>query len=137
MRRALASRRAARIHRAPCGAAKPSLKPPPKPHPTNPLSGKRSYFLDNTAGWILELDRGAGIPFEGNYSEWLGAKNKRLSVEEKQQSSLRKTIEREVEWASRQAKGQQKKGQARMRRCVGGRCSLLAARRSLPLSPPS
>jgi len=74
------------------------------------------YFLDNVAGWILELDRGSGIPFEGNYSEWLNAKNKRLNVEEKQQSSLAKSIEREVEWISKKAKGQQKKGQARMRR---------------------
>lgn len=74
------------------------------------------YFLDNVAGWILELDRGAGIPFEGNYSEWLQAKNKRLQVEEKQQSSLKKTIEAELEWMQQSARGQQKKGRARERR---------------------
>uniref|UniRef100_A0A7S0RSR6 ABC transporter domain-containing protein n=1 Tax=Chlamydomonas leiostraca TaxID=1034604 RepID=A0A7S0RSR6_9CHLO len=74
------------------------------------------YFLDNVAGWILELDRGAGIPFEGNYSEWLAAKDKRLKVEEKSQSALQKTIEHELEWVNKQAKGQQKKGAARLRR---------------------
>lgn len=73
------------------------------------------YFLDNVAGWILELDRGSGIPFEGNYSEWLQSKNKRLTLEQKTQSSLQKTIEKELEWISRNAKGQQKKGAARMR----------------------
>ncbi|KAG2486629.1 hypothetical protein HYH03_014686 [Edaphochlamys debaryana] len=74
------------------------------------------YFLDNVAGWILELDRGAGIPFEGNYSEWLNAKAKRLATEAKQQATLDKAIEEELAWIARKAKGQQKKGQARMRR---------------------
>ncbi|KAL6748168.1 P-loop containing nucleoside triphosphate hydrolase protein [Haematococcus lacustris] len=74
------------------------------------------YFLDNVAGWILELDRGAGIPFQGNYSEWLEAKDKRLRIEERTQSALARTIQQELEWKSRQAKGQQKKGAARMRR---------------------
>lgn len=74
------------------------------------------YFLDNVAGWILELDRGAGLPFEGNYSEWLNAKAKRMSMEEKTQNSLNKSIEKELEFINQKAKGQQKKGQARMRR---------------------
>ncbi|GAX86193.1 hypothetical protein CEUSTIGMA_g13606.t1, partial [Chlamydomonas eustigma] len=73
------------------------------------------YFLDNVAGWILELDRGSGIPFEGNYSEWLSAKSKRMSLEEKSQASLNKTIEKELEFINQKSKGQQKKGQARMR----------------------
>jgi len=74
------------------------------------------YFLDNVAGWILELDRGQGIPFEGNYSEWLEAKDKRLRFEEKTQSSLQKSIAKELEWTKQQQKGQQKKGAARLRR---------------------
>ncbi|GLC42782.1 hypothetical protein PLESTB_001417500 [Pleodorina starrii] len=74
------------------------------------------YFLDNVAGWILELDRGAGIPFEGNYSEWLTAKAKRLTQEAKQQAALDKAISEELEWINKKAKGQQKKGAARMRR---------------------
>mmetsp|Transcript_38442 Transcript_38442/g.114036 ORF Transcript_38442/g.114036 Transcript_38442/m.114036 type:complete len:670 (-) Transcript_38442:645-2654(-) len=73
------------------------------------------YFLDNVAGWILELDRGSGIPFEGNYSEWLSSKAKRMAVEDRQQTSLNKTIERELEFISQQKKGQQKKGKARER----------------------
>jgi len=73
------------------------------------------YFLDNVAGWILELDRGQGIPFEGNYSEWLLAKDKRLAQEKKEQSALQKTMEAELAWINQQAKGQQKKGQARVR----------------------
>src|SRR4029077_20213960 len=56
------------------------------------------YFLDNVAGWILELDRGQGIPWEGNYSSWLGQKRKRLADEEKQESARQKTLERELEW---------------------------------------
>ncbi|KAI8464117.1 MAG: ABC family transporter [Monoraphidium minutum] len=74
------------------------------------------YFLDNVAGWILELDRGQGIPFEGNYSEWLRAKETRLAQEEKQQAHLKKTIDHELEFINRQAKGQQKKGKDRQRR---------------------
>lgn len=68
------------------------------------------------AGWILELDRGRGIPFEGNYSQWLEAKAKRLGAEAKKQSALQKQIEAELEWVRSQAKGQQKKGKSRMRR---------------------
>lgn len=74
------------------------------------------YFLDNVAGWILELDRGAGIPFEGNYSSWLESKDKRLEAESKSQNALSKNIKAELEWARSNAKGQQKKGKARMRR---------------------
>ncbi|CAI7751640.1 unnamed protein product, partial [Closterium sp. NIES-54] len=67
------------------------------------------------AGWILELDRGHGIPFEGNYSAWLENKAQRLGAEEKQQSALQRVMEREMEWIRQKAKGQQKKGKARMR----------------------
>lgn len=74
------------------------------------------YFLDNVAGWILELDRGSGIPFEGNYSEWLAAKDRRLSTEAKTQAHLQKVIAHELEFISKQAKGQQAKGRARQRR---------------------
>ena len=74
------------------------------------------FFLDNVAGWILELDRGQGIPFEGNYSQWLQAKAKRLVSEAKQQSALQASLDSELEWVNSKAKGQQKKGKARMRR---------------------
>lgn len=74
------------------------------------------YFLDNVAGWILELDRGQGIPFQGNYSEWLGSKAARLSSEASKQSGLQKAMAQELEWMNKNAKGQQKKGKARMRR---------------------
>ncbi len=67
-------------------------------------------------GWILELDRGKGIPFEGNYSQWLEAKAKRLGSETRKQAALQKQIEGELEWVRSQAKGQQKKGKSRMRR---------------------
>jgi len=73
------------------------------------------YFLDNVAGWILELDRGQGIPFEGNYSQWLEAKAKRLDGEKQKQDSLSKALSSELEWVRSNAKGQQKKGKARMR----------------------
>lgn len=73
------------------------------------------YFLDNVAGWILELDRGQGLPFEGNYSAWLDTKAKRLMVEEKHQTSLQRAITRELEWIQQNTKGQQKKGKARQR----------------------
>ena len=73
------------------------------------------YFLDNVAGWILELDRGEGIPFEGNYSNWLESKSNRLEAEGKKQDSLRRTINQELEWVRSNAKGQQKKGKARLR----------------------
>ena len=73
------------------------------------------YFLDNVAGWILELDRGQGIPFEGNYSSWLESKSRRLEAESKKQDSLSRTINQELEWVRKNAKGQQKKGKARLR----------------------
>ncbi len=73
------------------------------------------YFLDNVAGWILELDRGRGIPFEGNYSAWLEAKEKRLAVEEKQESARKKAIERELEWVRSGPKGRHAKSKARLR----------------------
>ncbi|HYE95289.1 MAG TPA: energy-dependent translational throttle protein EttA, partial [Rubricoccaceae bacterium] len=72
------------------------------------------YFLDNVAGWILELDRGRGIPFEGNYSSWLEQKHARLAVEEKQASQRRKTMERELEWVRQNPKGRQAKSKARL-----------------------
>lgn len=74
------------------------------------------YFLDQAAGWILELDRGHGIPYEGNYSDWLEAKEKRLEVEEKQQSSIAKTIKNELEWVRANPKGRQSKSKARLAR---------------------
>ncbi len=73
------------------------------------------YFLDNVAGWILELDRGRGIPFEGNYSNWLEAKEKRLAVEEKQESSRQKAIKHELEWVRTGAKGRHAKSKARLK----------------------
>ncbi|MBP6446319.1 MAG: energy-dependent translational throttle protein EttA [Saprospiraceae bacterium] len=72
------------------------------------------YFLDNVAGWILELDRGEGIPWEGNYSSWLDQKAKRLAQEEKTESKRRRTLERELEWVRMGAKGRQAKGKARL-----------------------
>jgi energy-dependent translational throttle protein EttA len=72
------------------------------------------YFLDNVAGWILELDRGEGIPYEGNYTAWLEAKTKRLAQEDKQDDKRRKTLERELEWVRMSAKGRQSKGKARL-----------------------
>jgi energy-dependent translational throttle protein EttA len=74
------------------------------------------YFLDNVAGWILELDRGHGIPWQGNYSSWLDQKEKRLAVEEKQQEGLRKTLERELEWVRANPKARQAKSKARLQR---------------------
>ena len=70
------------------------------------------YFLDNVAGWILELDRGEGIPWKGNYSSWLDQKSKRLEQEEKVASKRRKTLERELEWVRQGAKGRQTKQKA-------------------------
>ena len=72
------------------------------------------YFLDNVAGWILELDRGEGIPWKGNYSSWLDQKTKRLAQEEKQVSKRRKTLERELEWVRMNPKGRQSKSKARL-----------------------
>jgi energy-dependent translational throttle protein EttA len=72
------------------------------------------YFLDNVAGWILELDRGEGIPWKGNYSSWLDQKEKRLANEEKQESERRKTLQRELEWISMSPKGRHAKSKARI-----------------------
>lgn len=72
------------------------------------------YFLDNVAGWILELDRGEGIPWKGNYSSWLDQKGKRLAQEEKTESKRQKTLARELEWVRQGAKGRQAKGKARL-----------------------
>jgi len=74
------------------------------------------YFLDNVAGWILELDRGHGIPFQGNYSSWLEQKQARLEREEKAESKRRKTLERELEWIRMAPKARQAKGKARITR---------------------
>jgi sulfate-transporting ATPase len=72
------------------------------------------YFLDNVAGWILELDRGEGIPWEGNYTSWLDQKQTRLAAEEKQESSRRRTLQRELEWVHMSARARQAKGKARL-----------------------
>ena len=72
------------------------------------------YFLDHVAGWILELDRGEGIPWKGNYSSWLDQKTKRMAQEEKQASKRRKTLERELEWINMAPKARQAKGKARL-----------------------
>ena len=72
------------------------------------------YFLDNVAGWILELDRGQGIPYKGNYSSWLEQKSDRLAKEEKQESKHQKALKRELEWSRKGAKGRQSKGKARL-----------------------
>jgi ATP-binding cassette ChvD family protein len=74
------------------------------------------YFLDNAAGWILELDRGYGIPYEGNYSAWLDAKEKRLAGEEKQEQSRQRSIKAELEWVRTQPKARQAKNRARLAR---------------------
>ena len=72
------------------------------------------YFLDHVAGWILELDRGEGIPWQGNYTSWLEQKTKRMEMEEKQASKRRKTLERELEWVRMAPKARQSKGKARL-----------------------
>ncbi|HCP03906.1 MAG TPA: energy-dependent translational throttle protein EttA, partial [Pseudomonas sp.] len=74
------------------------------------------YFLDNVAGWILELDRGQGIPFEGNYSQWLESKAARLATEAKQEASHAKAMKAELEWVRQGAKGRQAKSKARLQR---------------------
>ena len=74
------------------------------------------YFLDNAASWILELDRGHGIPYEGNYTAWLETKEKRLQIEEKQQAANRRTIKSELEWVRANPKGRQAKSRARITR---------------------
>ena len=74
------------------------------------------YFLDNAAGWILELDRGRGIPYEGNYSSWLEQKEQRLEMEAKQEVSRQKTIKAELEWVRANPKGRHAKNKARLQR---------------------
>ena len=74
------------------------------------------YFLDNAAGWILELDRGEGIPYQGNYSSWLEQKEQRLKMEQKQQDARRKAMEHELEWVRSNARGRQSKSKARLAR---------------------
>jgi len=74
------------------------------------------YFLDNVAGWILELDRGHGIPFEGNYSQWLENKEKRLEIEQKQEDARQRSIKSELEWVRSNAKGRHAKSKARLQR---------------------
>ena len=74
------------------------------------------YFLDNVAGWILELDRGQGIPYQGNYSDWLSAKEKRLEVESKQEQSRKRAIKQELEWVRQNPRGRQSKNKARLAR---------------------
>ncbi len=73
------------------------------------------YFLDNVAGWILEMDRGHGIPFEGNYTSWLEQKEQRLAIEEKQEAARQKTIKSELEWVRSNPKGRQAKSKARLK----------------------
>jgi ATP-binding cassette ChvD family protein len=73
------------------------------------------YFLDNVAGWILELDRGSGIPWEGNYSSWLEQKQRRLAVEEKHETKRQRTLERELEWIRMSPRARQAKGKARLK----------------------
>ncbi len=72
------------------------------------------YFLDNVAGWILELDRGSGIPWEGNYSSWLEQKQRRLAIEEKQETRRQRTLERELDWIRMSPRARQAKGKARL-----------------------
>ena len=72
------------------------------------------YFLDNVAGWILELDRGRGIPYEGNYSGWLEQKSARLKQEENRDSARQRTLTRELEWVRMAPKARQAKGKARL-----------------------
>ena len=74
------------------------------------------YFLDNVAGWILELDRGEGIPYQGNYSAWLEQKEKRLAIEEKQESAHRRALKQELEWVRNNPKGRHSKNKARLAR---------------------
>ena len=87
------------------------------------------YFLDNVAGWILELDRGRGIPFKGNYSAWLDQKQERLAVEEKQESARRRTLARELEWVRMNASSRLQKSKARLGRYE----ALLAEERNVKL----
>ena len=72
------------------------------------------YFLDNVAGWILELDRGHGLPFRGNYSSWLEQKQERLAQEDRKDSARKRTIAQELEWVRENPKGRRKKAKARL-----------------------
>src|SRR4029079_14768919 len=74
------------------------------------------YFLDNVAGWILELDRGRGIPYEGNYASWLGQKKTRLAQEEKTESARQRTLERELEWVRMAPRARQAKSKSRIQK---------------------
>ena len=74
------------------------------------------YFLDNVAEWILELDRGHGYPYEGNYTEWLEQKNTRLEQQNKQEESFAKALKKELEWIRKNQKGQQAKSKSRVQR---------------------
>src|SRR5205807_5076044 len=74
------------------------------------------YFLDNVAGWILELDRGRGFPFEGNYSSWLEQKSARLAQEEKSESARQRTLQRELEWVRMAPRARQAKSKARVQK---------------------
>ena len=87
------------------------------------------YFLDNVAGWILELDRGEGIPFKGNYSSWLGQKQERLAQEKSRDRARAKTIAAELEWVRENPKGRRKKAKARLARYE----ALLAEERNVKL----
>src|SRR5918995_594139 len=87
------------------------------------------YFLDNVAGWILELDRGRGIPFKGNYSSWLEQKQERLAQEERREGALQRTIARELEWVRESPKGRRTKARARLKRYE----ALLAEEKSVKL----
>jgi sulfate-transporting ATPase len=98
------------------------------------------YFLDNVAGWILELDRGEGIPWKGNYSSWLDQKSKQLEMEEKGDSARAKTLERELEWISLSPKGRHAKSKARIERyekllAEDGREKVRESRMVLPVGP--
>jgi ATP-binding cassette ChvD family protein len=98
------------------------------------------YFLDNVAGWILELDRGEGIPWKGNYSSWLDQKAKQLEMEEKGESSRAKTLERELEWVQMSPKGRHAKSKARIERYEKlvneeGREKVKETRMMLPVGP--
>lgn len=84
------------------------------PLQNNPNSVR--YFLENSCGWILELDRGEGIPHEGNYSEWLAKKKKRMEEEKRQDERLKRTLESELEWVRSNPKARQTKSKARLDR---------------------
>src|SRR5690606_21900872 len=98
------------------------------------------YFLDNVAGWILELDRGHGIPWEGNYSSWLEQKQKRLEQEEKQETARQRTLQRELEWIRQSPRARQAKSKARITAyekllAEGGQQAQLQAQIIMPPGP--